>query len=393
MGTQNCSQACPDTVAVNSPEAVVRDDVPNIINDPMDKWDAAKVATFLEEMKVSEETIAEVVAEQIDGSMLAMFLTDSDVHGTLVECLLIKKKTTRVRIITHAVKYMTRGKAEDTVPANPDPNPRIFGEKVVQMPVIPQGKEGQLCDNTSWRMYCQGVKAWAALNSEEYALTCWETYSDPGLDANKACESLNSLDKKLDRVLGSAIISKLPPDARQLMHNSSEYEDSAGGISGLKLLTLIGKKINARCHVKRREIYNSITRKEGITDPTRLQRELDDLNSLCEDLRMQGGQFISSDQLFITLDNMIQPLMLQIELMAHLIMPVNMCKQTSPDDGHKLWATLILAAEEMIHDPGIQPRATVRIPACSEPEEEDHIDLDPDCSKPEEEDYIDLDLD
>ena len=393
-GTNNSNTTCPETtVALNRQDAVEIDDAPKYNNDPMNTWDAARVATFLEEMKVTEETMAEVVAEQVDGSMLAHFLTDSDVHTALVEALLIKKRTTRTRVITHAVKYLTKGKAEDTVPANPDPNPKIFGEKVVQMPVIPQGTAGQLCDNTSWRMYCQGVKAWAALNSEEYALTCWETYSDPGLDTNKACESLNSLDKKLDRVLGSAIISKLPPDARQLMHNSSEYEDSAGGISGLKLLTLIGKKINARCHVKRREIYNSITRKEGITDPTRLQRELDDLNSLCEDLRMQGGQFISSDQLFITLDNMIQPLMLQIELMAHLIMPVNMCKQTSPDDGHKLWATLILAAEEMIHDPGIQPRATVRIPACSEPEEEDHIDLDPDCSKPEEEDYIDLDLD
>jgi hypothetical protein len=319
--------------------------VPNIINDPMNAWDAARVAAFLEEMKVTEETIAEVVNDQIDGSVLTLILTDSEVHETLVETLLIKKKTTRLKVIAHAVKYMTRGKAEDTVPANPDPNPRIFGEKVVQMPVIPQGTEGQLCDNTSWRLYCQGVKAWAALNSEEYALTCWETYSDPGLDTNKACESLKPLDKKLDRVLGAAIISKLPPDARKLMHNSSDYEASAGAISGLKLLTLIGKKINARCHIKRREIYNRITRKEGIADPTRLQSELSDLNSLCEDLRMQGGQFISSDQLFITLDNMIQPLMLQIDLMAHLIMPVNICKASFPDDGHKLWAAVILAAE------------------------------------------------
>ena len=85
VGTQNCSQACPDIVAVNSPEAVVRDDAPKITNDPMDKWDAARVATFLEEMRVTEETMAEVVAEQVDGSMLAYFLNDSDVHTALVE--------------------------------------------------------------------------------------------------------------------------------------------------------------------------------------------------------------------------------------------------------------------------------------------------------------------
>ena len=382
-----------ESVAINRQEAV-GDDAPKYTNnEPMNTWDAARVATFLEEMKVAEETIAEVVAEQIDGSMLAEFMNDSDAHAVLAEALLIKKRTTRTRVITHAVKYLTKGKAGETVPANPDPNPKIFGEKVVQMPVIPQGTDGQLCDNTTWKLYCQGVKAWAALNSEEYALICWETYSDPGLDAHKMCESLNSLDKRLDRVLGSAIISKLPVDARKLMHNTSDYEDAAGTISGLKLLTLIGRKINARCQVKRRELYNKVTRKEGITDPTRLQRELDELNSLCEELRMQGGQFISSDQLYITLDNMIQPLMLQLELMAHLIMPVNMCKQTFPEDWHKLRATLAIAAEAMIHEPGIQPRSTVRITACSEPEEEDHIDLDPDCSEPEEEDYIDLDLD
>ena len=103
VGTQNCSQACPDIVAVNSPDAVVRDDVPNIINDPMDKWDAARVATFLEEMKVSEETIAEVVAEQIDGSMLTLILTDSDVHETLVETLLIKNPPLRPPPDTHTV--------------------------------------------------------------------------------------------------------------------------------------------------------------------------------------------------------------------------------------------------------------------------------------------------
>ena len=95
MGTQNCSQACPDTVAVNSPEAVVRDDVPNIINDPMDKWDVAKVATFLEDNRVSEETIAEVVAEQLDGSVLALFLSGPDAEGALAEVFLIKKRGTR----------------------------------------------------------------------------------------------------------------------------------------------------------------------------------------------------------------------------------------------------------------------------------------------------------
>ena len=158
-----------ESVAINRQEAV-DDDAPNYTNEPINTWDAARVATFLEEMKVAEETIAEVVSEQIDGSVLTLILTDSDVHATLEETLFIKRKITRLRVISHAAKYMTRGKAEDAVPANPDPSPKIFGEKIVQMPVIPQGTAGQLCDNSSWRLYCQGVKAWAC--SPQFRAVC-----------------------------------------------------------------------------------------------------------------------------------------------------------------------------------------------------------------------------
>ena len=50
-------------MAINRQEAVDDDAPKDTNNEPMDTWDAVKVAAFLEQMKVSEETMTEVVSE------------------------------------------------------------------------------------------------------------------------------------------------------------------------------------------------------------------------------------------------------------------------------------------------------------------------------------------
>ena len=131
------------------------------------EWFAARGATEL--------TLAAVGQLALDGETLVEIMTDEQAHLMLEGELRVSSRIMRIRMIMDIKKDAEARKQAESIT---DPIDLVMpGTKQVKVPEL----KTQHSDMTPevWRVYMNGVKAWAALGDQDYARWIIRVYEDP----------------------------------------------------------------------------------------------------------------------------------------------------------------------------------------------------------------------
>ena len=329
-----------------SPAAEYRDVHP-------DGWTTPQLATFLEDSKVVPEAGVEfVVTSCMVGYEFAEVMGDIEVHTMLADHLSITERMGRLRLMAKWKQAMNQNAL----------NPKgigftegsgcitVVGEKGIKIPSIPKCAPGQeMITATQWQTYMTAVKAWAGLASEDFAWLCKQVYSNPKQNWEAVHRSMNEMDARLDKLWGVSMLSEIQGEMQKMFATADDH-DMNGVTSGLRMAAKIAHRVSRICDTRYLSLYNELTDRAPLTDPHKLERELQKITQLVDQLRHQG-ETVPPVTLYSVLRKITDEMRLMPEMTVVLSIPIENCLKEYGKDGTALLETLKESAWEIRNNP------------------------------------------
>ena len=326
------------------------------------RWTTPQLVSFLEACKVPEASIKELMSAEIDGAAFLEIIADPEAHKIMEEELHISKKMMRLAIMGKikgmvADCDMAQANPKQTTAGNKSGSTlMVAGEKGIKVPVMPKPLTGEkLCSALAWKAYITAVKSWAELTSHDYAWTVMQVYRNPNLDVKAAYNLLSENEQRMDTVWGISIMSESPDQVKALFVKSSDYELNET-TSGLQMAAFLGKKISKICSTRYLTLSNSLTQREALTNPHKLEEELEAINRITDQLEHQGEP-VSDNELYRVLYKAVQHIQLYSDMTTVLAIPITDCRKQHGTSGSKLMEVLTEQAWEINNNPLYKQKA------------------------------------
>ncbi len=321
---------------------------------PPKQWTHTALISFLEHMSAPRQALELAIQYKFNGATFLATVMDTEAHQTLQDEYGFTFRATRLHIIT-MVKDMQAAQEQHSSAATDGARvATLVGEKQLKIPDLPKAAPGQtLCTAASWKYFITGLTAWAELGSESYATVIHHIHQDPDRDLDKVHAALNSVECRLDAVLGAHLWQSTTEEVKRMFARPANYE-IAGKISGIKMVCFMEKKINSKCTTRYLTLNTNFTSRQPVTLLKDLFTEINAIISLSDDLCHQG-QPPSDITLFTVLHRACSGLIQIPELHLALALPIKNCTKQHGLSGEKLLETLKEIKFEIHNDPALQP--------------------------------------
>ena len=198
------------------------------------------------------------------------------------------------------------------------------------------------------------IPMWAGLESPSYARLVQSVHEDPSHEVDaELYAKFSEVQQQIDQILGLWLYQTCPNSMKKYIYRQEQYEIIKGQVSGLKILTVFGRKINKRMQCTWLQTFGKFHRRKPIKHIMDLENELLQIRIVRDQLEQQGHEITSSD-LFFTLYTAIKDLVddkdcdgdQNVALMIRAFhIPVGELMKEHPLNGELLYEKLMDIAE------------------------------------------------
>ena len=196
---------------------------------------------------------------------------------------------------------------------------------------------------------------WAGLESPSYARLVQPVHEDPSHEVDaELYAKFSEVQQQIDQILGLWLYQTCPNSMKKYIYRQEQYEIIKDQVSGLKILTVFGRKIDKRMPCTQMQTLKKILWRKLIKHIMDLENELLQIRIVRDELEQQGHEITSSD-LFFTLYTAIQDLVndkvgdgdqkVTAQMIRAFHIPVGKLMKEHPWNGELLYEKLMDIAE------------------------------------------------
>ena len=197
----------------------------------------------------------------------------------------------------------------------------LMREASVQIPKYPlRMLAGQLPNIEEWKTFMNSIAMWAGIESSGYARLVQSVHEDPSHEVDaELYVKFSEAQHHIDQRLGLWLYETCPESMKKYMIRREQFEIIEGQVSGLKILTVLGRKINMKAPYRRSELINKLLSRTPLEHVVDLENELIDIQRLVDEMERQGLQ-CDAQLLYMTLLKSISVLMGKISAPLHEVL-------------------------------------------------------------------------
>ena len=326
-------------------------------------WDNATLVAYLESRRCPAKGVEMVISE---GSVFLAIVQDEQGLKTLADEFGIISRASRVAL-TAQIKELSQTKpapqhSGSSAGVDDKGGSRVItGEKSLKIPSIPKAVTGQaLCTAADWKIFMGDLQGWAELGSEDYGYLVQQVYTDPMVDICAVFQQLTAEEQRMDSVLGVHLRTEATMETKRLFTKDSDYKVQ-DRVSGLQMLSFLGKKINKKCASRFLSLSNELTDRKPLLSAMDLSKELREISRLTDDL-MHQGQPVEDITIYRVLRKAISELLLVPELAVPLTYPVCEVEKAHGMSGADLQEALQDIDYNLKTNPDYKRFLTVKVP-------------------------------
>jgi len=338
-----------------------------IANSP-EIWGNSDLLGFLKHHGAPEKTLQAVKQMELTGTSMQEIVNDPGWKETAdeylhltnsIQALHIKaefNKMARIKLQAEETNNEGKGMHERTIEiievmkSRGGDKGHILGERGIKIPAIPKPKGGNnMPQANEWKIFIQSLEMLFNLDQPELGVLLKRVFRDPEMEVDQLLRLINTKEMRADALVGTQLYAEMPYVMQKMLPQQKDwqFQDQA---SAIKIVGSIGKHIMKKCSHQYLTKTQLFTNRVTLTEPSQLKRELEELETLLDDLEYQGRP-AADTMLYAALMHAISGLRLNPNMMVPVTLAVKECQDNHGESGSKLMDTLKNAVYQLETDP------------------------------------------